>query len=110
VKHATVANASRRQISEKNLFVKVEACSLSVHERVLSRRIEFSKREIIEYSDFRSAAVKTQLFMQMLTQNDTFHATDLLPILECTKVHACAAFTWIKTICTVSSIGRASDS
>jgi hypothetical protein len=34
----------------------------------------------------------------------------LLPILECIKVTACTAFTWETAICTVSSIGRASDS
>jgi hypothetical protein len=34
----------------------------------------------------------------------------LLPILVCTKVHVRTAFTWETAICTVSSIGRASDS
>jgi hypothetical protein len=34
----------------------------------------------------------------------------ILPILVRTKVHVRAAFTWEIAICTVSSIGRASDS
>ena len=39
-----------------------------------------------------------------------FHATNLLPILVRTKGRICAAFAREVAICTVSSIGRASDS
>src|SRR5690349_5503635 len=37
-------------------------------------------------------------------------ATELDTDFVSTKIHACLAFTWVKGICTVSSIGRASDS
>jgi hypothetical protein len=45
----------------------------------------------------------------MLTQRAIL-ATELDTNFGSVNVHACVAFTWVKAICTVSSIGRASDS
>jgi hypothetical protein len=65
---------------------------------------------ILAVACYRSALLLVQAMAVAFIATNQFRATNLLPIGVRTKVHACAALAWETAICTVSSIGRASDS
>jgi hypothetical protein len=58
----------------------------------------------------RTGMSSFRLFISLMLTEHIFYATESATDFGNMKVHAWTAFTWVKGICTVSSIGRASDS